>query len=273
MPSGMLGDDADRRRELAIALGGGFVVSLAAGMFGVGGGVLLVPLLVLVLRRSQHVAHATSLVAILFASVSGGTRFAFDDAVAWPAAAILAVAAVAGAQAGARVLPKLTDSFLRRLFGGVLLAVAIRFVAFGSGAAETGHSAPDLTTGVIAGLVLVGLFIGVASAVLGVGGGVLLVPILVLAFGFGQHIAEGTSLVVVVPTAISGAIAHHRNGYTDWSLGGVLGITGVVGGALGATFALGLDPDLLGRLFGALLGLVSLLMIWPPRRPPLEAGR
>jgi uncharacterized membrane protein YfcA len=254
-----------RGREVAIALVAGSLVSLAAGLFGVGGGTLLVPVLVLILHRAQHVAHATSLVAILFAAVSGGVRFALDDAVSWDTVAIVAVAAIGGAQLGARFLPRMTDSGLKRLFGVVLLLVGVRFLLAGSGTAATATSVPDLELATALGYLALGLAAGISSAVLGVGGGVILVPVLVVVFGFGQHIAEGTSLAIIVPTALSGAIAHHRSGYTDWSLGGVLGVAGVVGGALGAQVALGLDPDTLARGFGGLMVLVSGLMLWPAR--------
>jgi uncharacterized protein len=255
-------------RDISIAVVGGFAVSLVAGLLGVGGGVLLVPLLVLLLKRPQHVAHATSLVAILFASMSGGVRFAVGSSVSLEAAVVLAVAAVMGAQVGGRFLPKMSDPALRRLFAVVLMAVAIRFLIGGSGAAEGGLTVPDLGLAMLAAHFAVGVGIGISSAVLGVGGGVLLVPILVLGFGYGQHIAEGTSLAVIVPTALSGAIAHQRNGYTDWRLGFLLGFTGVVGGALGAHFALASAPDTLGRLLGLLLATVALIMMIPPRRDP-----
>lgn len=255
-----------RRGEAVVAVLGGLVVSLAAGLFGVGGGVLMVPLLVLVLGRSQHVAHATSLVAVLFAATSGTIAFARAGAVDLPTALVLGGAAVISAQAGARLLPRLTDRALRRLFVLVLVAIAIRFLVGGSGAATGATAVPDLTVGMIAVLLVLGAVIGVASAVLGVGGGILMVPAMVLLLGYGQHVAEGISLLVVIPTALSGAIAHHRRGYTDWTLGGLLGVTGLVGGAAGAILALGLDPDTLGRLFGGLMAIVAGLMLVEPRR-------
>jgi uncharacterized protein len=250
-----------RGPELAIALVGGFLVSLLAGLFGVGGGVLLVPLLVLVLRIPQHVAHATSLVGVMFAAASGGLRFAIGDAVAWPGAFALIAGGVLGAQVGARFLPRLTARGLRRLFAVALLAVAARFLLGGVGE-DAAHAVVTFDTGTLVAHGAVGLAIGIASAVLGVGGGVLLVPALVLAFGYDQHLAEGTSLIVVLPTALSGAIAHSRRGYTDWSLGAWLGVTGLVGGAVGASVALGLDPALLARLFGGLLAVIAGLMLW-----------
>jgi uncharacterized protein len=266
---------AGDRRELALAVGGGFVASLAAGLFGVGGGVLLVPLLVFGLRRPQHVAHATSLVAILFTAVSGTVRFAVDGAVLFPAAAVLAVGGITGAQFGARLLPRISELRLRRGFALLLLVIAARLLLGGPSAAAVTSAAPGFDAWRLAAYLGVGVAVGVLSSLLGLGGGVLLVPILALGFGLDQHTAEGTSLAVIAPTALAGAIAHQRRGYTDWALGSWLGATGLVGGSLGASVALGLSPELLTRLFGGLLATVAGLMLRPTpvrRRAPRRRG-
>ena len=82
-----------------------------------------------------------------------------------------------------------------------------------------------------------------------------------LGLGYGQHIAEGTSLAVIVPTAATGAWAHARSGYTDWGAGLRLGAGAMVGAALGASLALGLSGATLGRLFGVLQLLTAALML------------
>jgi uncharacterized membrane protein YfcA len=249
------------RANTVVALVGGVVAGFAAGMFGVGGGVLLVPFLVLLLKQPQHVAHATSLVAIVLAALSGVSRFGADGSVAVVGAIALAVGAVAGARLGATFLPKLTESRLRGLFGAVMLLIAVRFLIAGD-TSGTGDTLPDMTAFLIALHVLGGLAAGISSAVLGVGGGVILVPLMVMGFGYGQHIAEGTSLAVIVPTAITGAIAHHKNRYTNWRLGVTIGAGSLLGGAAGAHVALGLDPSTLARLFGGLLLITAALMLY-----------
>jgi uncharacterized protein len=241
-------------------LASGLAVGLLSGTFGVGGGVLLVPLLVLVMRRTQHVAHATSLVAITVAALSGLARFATEDAVAYLGAAALAVGAVGGARLGGLILPKISEGNLRRAFAVLLGIAAIRFLVVGAEAGG-GDVVPDLDALTLALHVVGGVATGVASAVFGVGGGVVMVPLMVLGFGYGQHVAEGTSLLVIIPTALTGAIVHHRNGYTDWSLGWRLGLARLVGGWFGASFALSLDADVLTRLFGALMLIVCVLML------------
>ena len=247
---------------------GGLTAGLVAGMFGVGGGVLLVPLIALVLKRPQHVAHATSLVAVSLAAIAGVSRFAVDGAVAPVGGLLLAAGAISGARLGAAFLPKMSEGRLRRVFALVLIVLALRFLVVGASgdAAVAGDVTPELTAGTMLLHVLGGLAAGVTSSVLGVGGGVIMVPLLVLGFGYGQHIAEGTSLAVIVPTAITGAWSHHRNGYTDVGLGLRLGVSSVLGSLAGASLALSLDPVTLGRLFGALQLVVGTLMLRPPRR-------
>jgi uncharacterized protein len=264
---------SDRSRSTPLAVGGGAVAGLTAGLFGVGGGVLLVPLLTLVLQRSQHVAHATSLVAVTLAAIAGTVRFGMDGAVSVPGALALAAGAVVGARAGARFLPKVSEGGLRRLFAVVLLVLSLRFLlgVGGDVASVAGPEAvPTMTGGLLALHVLGGLAAGVTSAVLGVGGGVLMVPLMVLGLGYGQHVAEGTSLAVIIPTAISGATAHARNGYTDWSLGMRIGAGSLLASFAGASIALTLPAITLGRLYGGLQLVVALLMLRRPGAGPTD---
>lgn len=97
-----------------------------------------------------------------------------------------------------------------------------------------------------------GILVGVMSALFGIGGGLLIVPFLVIVGGFTQHLSEGTSLVVIIPTALVGVFAHRRAGYGSLSKGALLGLGGIAGSLLGATLALSLRGDVLQQLFGGL---------------------
>lgn len=114
----------------------------------------------------------------------------------------------------------------------------------------------------IIGLVLLGLFAGTVAAALGVGGGVIYVPALVVIFAFEQHVAQGTSLAVILPTAIVATAAHARLGNVQWPLAVPIAIAGIIGAVLGASIALNLDADLLSRLFGVFLLIVAARMAW-----------
>lgn len=111
-------------------------------------------------------------------------------------------------------------------------------------------------------LIVLGLFAGAIAASLGLGGGVIFVPALVVLFGFDQHIAQGTSLAVIFPTAIVATVAHTRRGNVRWHLAIPIGIAGIVGAVFGAQVALRLDPDLLRRMFGIFLTLLAIRMAW-----------
>jgi uncharacterized membrane protein YfcA len=111
-------------------------------------------------------------------------------------------------------------------------------------------------------LIALGLAAGAVAAALGLGGGVIFVPSLVVLFGFDQHLAQGTSLAVIFPTAIVATFAHARMGNVRWPLAIPIGIAGVVGAVIGARVALGLDADLLRRMFGVFLIILAGRMAW-----------
>ncbi|CAN5379446.1 hypothetical protein BH23ACT9_BH23ACT9_34710 [soil metagenome] len=251
-------DPAELPLPRILALGAG--AGLMAGLFGVGGGVVLVPGLVLLARMPQHQAHATSLAAIIVTAPFALAPFAVQDAVSWPAAAALAAGALAGAIGGADVMKRIPAAGLRRLFGGFMLLIALRLL-IPVGDSAVADAGVALGTGVIIGLALTGLATGLLSALMGVGGGVVMVPAMVVGFGFGQHLAEGTSLAVIIPTAIAGAWRHTRNGYTQWRTGLTVGAGGAAGGLFGGTLAQLLAADVLQAAFAVLLVVTSLRLL------------
>lgn len=105
----------------------------------------------------------------------------------------------------------------------------------------------------ILGIVAAGVLVGVMSALFGVGGGILMVPFMVLALGEEQHLAEGTSLLVILPTAVTGVLAHRRRGYVSFRTGMLLALGGSAGAWVGALLALRLSADSLQMAFGILL--------------------
>jgi uncharacterized membrane protein YfcA len=103
------------------------------------------------------------------------------------------------------------------------------------------------------GIVGAGVLVGVLSALFGIGGGILMVPFMVLALGEQQHLAEGTSLLVILPTAVAGVLMHRRRGYVSFPTGILLALGGIGGAWLGALLALRLSADALQTAFGVLM--------------------
>lgn len=259
MPSASAPPASTRRSGVGLPPLLGLAAGLASGLFGVGGGAVIVPGLVLVVGLAEHAAFATSLAAIVLIAPAALASFVLEGTVNWGAAGVLLAGGTVGALVGARLVAGISGALLRKAFAALLLLVGARLVlgvGLAAGGAEVG-----LTPGRLAGLVTLGLVAGLVSSALGVGGGVVLVPALVLLFGVAQHLAEGTSLAVIAPTALIGAWRHGRRGATDWRLGLVIGAGGVVGGLFGAQLALALPAAALGRLFGAFLLVTGVRML------------
>lgn len=114
-------------------------------------------------------------------------------------------------------------------------------------------------------IIAVGFVIGLLSGVIGVGGGIFLVPLMVLGFRFDQHLAQGTSLAAILPGSVSGAVTHGRRGNVLWRQAAWMGAGGVLGAVVGAFAALFIPKLLLARVFGAFL-LFAAYRMWPRRQ-------
>jgi hypothetical protein len=122
-------------------------------------------------------------------------------------------------------------------------------------------------TGLEVGLTIVaGVLTGILSAVFGTGGGQISIPFMILVLGFSQHLAEGTSLFIIVPTAAMGAWAHSRRGYVRWRPAFWLSIAGLGGAAVGALLAVRLDELLLRRFFAAFVLYAAYKFLRPKKR-------
>jgi len=111
--------------------------------------------------------------------------------------------------------------------------------------------------------ILLGLFAGVISGLIGIGGGAIFVPALVYLFGLSQHEAQGTTLALLVPPiGLLAAWTYYREGYVNLSIALFACIGFFVGGLLGARVAVGISDELLRRIFGVALLIIALHMIF-----------
>jgi hypothetical protein len=111
--------------------------------------------------------------------------------------------------------------------------------------------------------ILLGLMAGAFSGLIGVGGGVIIVPALVFLFGFAQHAAQGTTLALLVPPiGLLAAWTYYQEGYVDIHVAALICLGFLVGGLLGAKFATHLSNFALERVFGVAMLLISLKMIF-----------
>jgi len=231
----------------------GVIAGFTSGLFGVGGGIVIVPALVFLAAFPQKLATGTSLTAIVPISISGIVGYATEGEVDWAAAACIAAGAVAGALVGTRLLVRISAPLLQVIFAGAMTATALKmFFEDGDAAGRS-----DLTVAMAAGLVLLGLASGVLAGLLGVGGGIIIVPVLTLAFAVPHVLAKGTSLAVILPTAVIGTIRNRRTQLTALRPAAVVGLAGIASALAATRLSIELDPKVSRGLFAALLLLAA----------------
>lgn len=118
----------ERRSAYLVSAGAGLAAGLMSGALGVGGGVVMVPVLVLAAGLSQHQAHATSLAAVVPIASAGAATFAWDGSLELAPALALAAGAVLGAPLGARVMASLPERSLKVVFGALMVVIGIYMV-------------------------------------------------------------------------------------------------------------------------------------------------
>jgi len=233
------------QRVYQIAAGSGrnskrFLIGLAAGLLGglvgVGGGVVMIPLMVRFFKFSQHQGHGTSLMALVFTGLAGAFTYGRKGSVDVLAALLLAAAAMVTARFGALYAQALPERGLKRAFGLYLIFISLLLLSksylphlsiLGQGAGSWGKPLVLLGVGAVTGFI---------SGMMGTGGAGIMVVAMVLLAGFSQHTAQGSALLAMVPAGAMGA-------YTHWRLGNVVFqvlsglIVGIILGTYGGSSA------------------------------------
>lgn len=231
----------------------GLLAGFLAGLFGVGGGILIVPGLVLVAGMEQRLAHGTSLAAVVPIAIASLLAYALQDNVDWAATLWLSIGAVGGVVIGTRLLHVLPQRTLALLFAAVLVVSAVRLFFDTDATGRTPLTALDAVI-----LVAIGVASGVLAGLLGVGGGLVMVPAMILLFSIAPVIAKGTSSAVIVPTAVMGTVRNRSRGNTDLRAAVIVGVAGMVTAALGGLVSDRMSADLSNILFASLLMLVAI---------------
>lgn len=246
----------------------GLAAGFLSGMFGVGGGILIVPGLIMIAHFSQKVASGTSLAAIVPLASIGVLSYAVSNSVAWVAAIFLAAGAMVGSRIGTRLLVMVKTKPLQILFSGFMVVVIVSLFLV----------VPDrdalfvVTPLSAAALILLGLVTGILSGLLGVGGGLVIVPALMFFFGTSDLIAKGTSLLVMIPSALVGTIYNAKNSNVDLLAALTIGVSASATTYLGSVAAQSASPQVANAFFAVFLGVVALQMFVKAVRTPKTRG-
>lgn len=260
--------------QLAIFLTTGAVAGVTAGLFGVGGGLIIVPALAWLLPRQgvdssvvMQLAIGTSLAVISATSISSTLAHHKRSGVLWPVLRKLAPGLMIGAITGGFVADLLSGGTLKKIVGtGALLVALQMWLDLKPGTPREPKPLGHLE------LLSAGGVIGILAALIGIGGGSLTVPYLSLR-GITMREAVGTAAAAGIPIAWAGAIGfmiagHGQPGLPAWTLGyvslsGFIGIAAasVLTAPIGARLAHALSPKMLKRAFALMLFLIGLGML------------
>ena len=236
----------NQRRFLPFAVGAG--AGVLSGLFGVGGGFVLVPAFTGLLGLSQRRASGTSLVSVIPISAAAAAGYAASGHVDLFVVGLLVAGGLLGAEVGTRLLDVLALRVIRLAFAALLLVAAARLVV-GPATGGTMH----FGVGTDLGLFALGGLTGVLSGLLGIGGGFIMVPGMLLLASMPTALAKGTSLTAIIPTAIFASIRNVRRGHADVTLGLAVGGTGALSALAASRLFVGLNPKTSNVLLGVLL--------------------
>ncbi len=238
---------------VAAGLGGGFI----SGLLGGGGGSIMIPLMTGPMKMTQHVAHGTSLLVITVTAAVAAVAYSLNESLSFLLIASMGAGALLGALLGARAASRIPALHLRQVLAVFLIAVSLRILLWPR--IDPLFAAAGWHEGAIAAVI--GLVGGITSGALGVGGGSIFVPALVLGLGLGQHEAQGVSLWVVVLAAISGGWTHVRLGTVDTAAVRRMAPAALPGAVIGALAAAFLSGRALQMLFALVLIAIGAQML------------
>jgi len=203
----------------------GISIGLVSGMLGVGGCFIMVPIQFFILKAigidptiAIRIAFGTNLLVVLPTAISGTFRHHKKEAVLWKQAIILGVVGALAGFGGAALASHLPGSILTKIFGLAILLGSLRMITAKPVRVEGEINKNTLT------YVFWGLILGFVTGLIGIGGGVLIVPIMLIFLNFNMHEAVGTSTAMMIFTALGGSLAYivlgwHHPGLPAHSLG------------------------------------------------------
>ena len=264
---------------ILVLLATGLAVGFSCGLLGIGGGFLMVPVQIWVLTSTgidptlaTRIAFGTSLAVVLPTALSGCRGHSCRGVVLWRPGIIMGLSGLLGAFLGGSIAAHAPGDLLRMAFGFVVMLGAPRMLFAKSLQPKVGSS-QEKSRDHLLQYVLWGLAVGVISGLTGIGGGVILVPAMVIVMGFGMYQAIGTSSVTIAFNAVGGVIAYVINGWgvaglPDYSLGyidllqfALLAGASIFTAQLGVKMAHRLPAEKLMYIFVVLMIYIGLKMI------------
>jgi len=240
---------------------GAVAIGLSLGLLGSGGSIITVPVLVYLVGQPEKIAIAGSLGVVGTIALVGALQNAARGRVDWHSVAWFGLPGMAGTYFGAWLSGFVHGAVQLAVFALVMLAASVMMFRRADYAPAAGRARP-------AGKVVVdGLAVGVLTGFVGVGGGFLILPALVLLGGLGMHVAVGTSLAIIALNAFTGFAKHlHllslQGESLDWRVLATIALLGAAGSIAGGHFASRVPQATLRRVFAVFLVLMAIFIFY-----------
>jgi uncharacterized membrane protein YfcA len=246
----------------------GFFIGIIASLTGVGGGIFIVPILTLFFGLVVNNATGTSLTTIIFTAIASTINYAKQKRIFYKTGLILVVTTAPGAYLGAWLATIMEERLLGLTFGVFLILVALRMIIStlrtkAQNKALTAKTDSELIKSGKTIIIGAGLsfFGGVASGLLGIGGGTLIVPIAVSIMGIPIHYATATSMFTMIFTSISGVAKYVQSDLINFPYALILAAGTIFGAQVGAYTSRKISSRNLGLIFGVMLIVAGINMI------------
>ena len=248
---------------MVLALIGALFIGLSLGFLGSGGSILTVPVLVYLLGQDPKVAIAGSLLIVGIISTFSAIPYARQQLIKWRTVLIFGVPGMAGAMMGAWGGYFVSGAMQMIIFSVLMLTSAYLMYK----PAKLVNSDQERQERAIYKIAFDGLIVGAVTGLVGVGGGFLIIPALVILGGLSMRLAVGTSLVIIAIKSYVGFIEYldvleAKNLTLDWEVVLMFSIIGVIGGWLGHKISHKVNQQLLKRIFAGFLVLMGAFILY-----------
>jgi uncharacterized membrane protein YfcA len=243
------------------ALLGACAIGLSLGLMGSGGSILTVPVLVYLVDQPEKIAIAGSLFIVGSIALLGSLPYMRQRLVDWNTVWLFGIPGMIGTYAGAWIAGYISGLMQLALFAGVMLLASYFMLKPKTDIeAESDHQRHTFK------IILDGLIVGVVTGIVGVGGGFLIIPALVLLGGLTMRNAIATSLVIIALKSFAGFVKYldvlENNGLSlDWTVIGVMIVLGGLGSTLGNKIANKVPQDKLKKMFGCFLIIMGIYIL------------
>lgn len=239
---------------------GALLIGISLGLLGSGGSILTVPVLVYLVGEPEKVAIAESLGIVASISLVGAIPYAIRKEVDWKSVVFFGIPGMMGTYGGATLSQFLSGDTQLMIFAMVMIAAAFMMIRGNGPKKKEGHSTPKWL------IMIEGLVVGVITGLVGVGGGFLIIPALVLIGGLSMRIAVGTSLFIIAAKSLLGFYKYidvlSQDDLTiNWNLLIIFTIVGILGSFVGGRLSQKIPQHKLKRGFGFFLVVMGVYIL------------